>query len=380
MSELSRRQSLGLLSATSACALSGVSFAKGIAKRKFIFVMLRGAMDGLSALIPDDPEIDALRGAILPSAETRLTLGNGFRLHPSFTSLKTLYASGDAAFIHAAATSYRDRSHFEAQDALETLSAVGAKEGWLNRALQLHGGTGLAVGHIVPLALTGRAPTSNWSPPIFKSASDAVIERLSDMYKEDALFAATLAAAQSNEGMSVDISKRDARRFSREYTTALSSIGRFMQAKGGPGIGMIALDGWDTHAGQNNQLTRKFTALDEGLAALKTALGASWDKSCVVVCSEFGRTAAANGTKGTDHGTGGLTMLLGGAVKGGKIYGDWPGVKAAELYEGRDLFPANDIAAILKGILRDHLGLDRRMLENNIFPNSEHAFEGLIKV
>lgn len=172
--------------------------------------------------------------------------------------------------------------------------------------------------------------------------------------------------------------KRDSRRFSREYTIALSAIGKLMSADAGLGIGMVALDSWDTHANQKNELTRKFTALDEGLAALKISLGKEWKKTCIVVCSEFGRTVAANGSKGTDHGTGGLTMVLGGAVKGGTVQGDWPGVKPSALYEERDLFPANDISAILKGVMRDHLGLDRKKLDTHIFPNSARAFNGLI--
>ena len=378
MQEFSRRQSLGLLAGLSFSSVSGMSFAQGVTDRKFIFVILRGAMDGLSALIPDDTDIEALRGSILPAMETRLNLDNGFRLHPSFKGLRGLYKNGDAAFIHAASTPYRDRSHFEAQDALETLGQPGVKDGWLNRALQLHGGTGLAVGHAIPLALKGAAPATNWSPPIFKTASDDLLSRLSDLYKEDAIFAASLAAAQDTESMSMDVSKRDARRFSREYTMALSSIGNLMNAENGPNIGVVALDGWDTHANQANELTRKFTALDEGLAALKMSLGESWAKSCIVVSSEFGRTAAANGTKGTDHGTGGLTMLLGGAVKGGKIHGDWPGLNPSVLYEGRDLFPANDVTSILKGVLRDHLGLDSAKLNNAVFPRSERAFDDLI--
>lgn len=374
----SRRQSLGLLAGLSLSTVSNLSFAQGVKDRKFIFVILRGGMDGLSALIPDDKEMNGLRGGILPTIDTRLNLGNRFRLHPSFSGLYNLYKDGHASFIHASATPYRNRSHFEAQDTLETLGAPGAKDGWLNRALRLHGGTGLAVGRAVPLALKGSAPATNWSPPLFETASNDLLNRLSDLYAGDPLFAASLALAQDNQGMSMELNKRDARRFSREYTIALSSIGSLMSREAGPGIGMVALDGWDTHAGQNNDLTRKFAALDEGLTALKDTLGLRWQKTCVIVCSEFGRTVAENGTRGTDHGTGGLTILLGGAVKGRAVHGDWPGVKQSDLYENRDLFPANDISAILKGVLRDHLGLDRKILDTRVFPKSGRAFDGLI--
>ena len=378
MTVFSRRHSLGFLAAAPFLSLPKISFAQGTTDRKFIFVILRGGMDGLAALIPDDKDIEGLRGSILPAPETRLNLGNGFRLHPSFTGLNKLYSAGDAAFIHAAATPYRDRSHFEGQDALETLGRSGAKDGWLNRALKAEGGSGLAVGRALPLAMKGTAPVTNWSPPIFKTPSEDLMGRLSDLYAGDDLLAASLAAAKDTSAMEMDLSRREARRFTKEYTIALSSLGRLMSEENGQGIGMVALDGWDTHDGQANDLKRNFAALDEALIALKTSLGPTWKKSCVVVCSEFGRTAAANGTKGTDHGTGGLTMLLGGAVKGGKLYGDWPGVKKSALYEDRDLYPANDIAAILKGVMRDHLGISRTTLDTNIFPNSGRAFEGLI--
>ena len=116
MSDFSRRQTLGLLAGASFMAAPKLSFAQGIEGRKFIFVILRGAMDGLAALIPDDKEIEGLRGSILPAPTERLSLGNGFALHPSFTQLKALYAQGDAAFIHASASAYRQRSHFEGQD------------------------------------------------------------------------------------------------------------------------------------------------------------------------------------------------------------------------------------------------------------------------
>ena len=378
MTFFTRRESLGLVAGASLLALPQISFAQGTPDRKFIFVLLRGGMDGLAALIPDDKDIKRLRGHILPPPETRLDLGNGFRLHPSFSGLKTLYSQGDAAFIHAAATPYRDRSHFEGQDALETLGQPGAKDGWLNRALQAQGQTGLAVGRAVPLAMKGTAPVKNWSPPIFESASDDLIMRLSDLYEGDPLLSASLAAAKETQTMSMELSRRDARRFTKEYTIALSTIGRLMSEDSGPGIGMVALDGWDTHDKQENKLTDNFAALDEALIALKNSLGPHWERSCIVVCSEFGRTAAANGTRGTDHGTGGLMMMLGGAVKGGKLHGDWPGVKKSALYEKRDLYPANDIAAVLKGVMRDHLGVSRSALDTSIFPNSGRAMDRLI--
>lgn len=379
MTILSRRQSLYLGGGFLASSVSGLSFAKGVDSRKFIFVMLRGAMDGLSALIPDDERLDALRGDILPAKNERLDLGNGFRLHPKLEAVQKFYNSGEAAFIPACATSHRERSHFEAQDKLETLGQAGAKDGWLNRALQVSDKGGLFVGRAVPLAFKGEAPVTNWSPPMFDTPPDQLLDRLSNLYQGDPLFSMSLEKARNAEGFDMETAKRESRRFSREYTIALSSLGKMMSVENGPGIGMVALDGWDTHAGQANDLNRKFAALNEGLASLKSSLGQSWNQSCIVVCSEFGRTVAANGTKGTDHGTAGLMMLLGGAVKGGEIHGDWPGLKKADLFEGRDLFPAHNVSDVLKSVLRDHLGLDKRALDKEVFPNSGQGFDGLIR-
>lgn len=380
MAVMSRRQSLALLSSLSLFSMANFSLAQASDDRKFIFVFLRGAMDGLSALIPDDSELENLRGTILPEKSSRLDLQNGFRLHPSFAGINKLYAKGDAAFVHASATSYRNRSHFEAQDFLEILGRPGAKDGWLNRVLHTDDRQGIAVGRAVPLAMKGAAPALNWSPPLFDTISDDLIGRLSSLYEDDSTFSTPLETAVSGRSeLSMETSRRNARRFTREYTATLSAIGSLMSAENSPSIGMVSLGGWDTHANQKTDLKRKFKALDNGLIELKKSLGSHWKKTCIVVCSEFGRTVSANGSKGTDHGTGGLTMILGGAVNGGAVHGEWPGIKTANLHEGRDLFPANDISAILKGIMLDHLDISRKDLETNIFPNSGKAFSGLIQ-
>jgi len=379
MRPYSRRTVLGFVGAAAASSALAPVFARGVEDRKFVFIILRGGLDGLAALIPDDREVDALRGAILPDAASRLDLGNGFRLHPSLSALKTLYDKGEAAFVHAAASGYRGRSHLDRQDALETLSAPGAREGWLNRALAAAGGEGLAIGHSLPLALKGPAPATNWSPPVFAAASDDLLDRLADLYADDPVLAGPLAMARAAPAPDVSMGGRRAGGPGAAYAGALGAMGRLMAADGGPGVGMASLDGWDTHAGQPAALSLRLAALDRALAGLKDALQDQWAKTAVVFCSEFGRTAAANGTKGTDHGTGGLVMLAGGAVRGGRVLGDWPGLETAALYEGRDLAPANDVAGVLKGVMRDHLGVDRRALDNAVFPGSGRALDGLIR-
>ncbi len=374
--KFSRRTALGLLAAAT---VNQPSFATGVADKPFIFILLRGGMDGLSALIPQDKETVDLRQKLIPEHSELLDLKNGFSLHPSFKSVNNFYKAGDASFIHACSTSYRSRSHFDAQDFLEVLGSGQVHDGWLNRALKALGGNGLALARSIPLALQGETRVANWSPPLFDEVSPDLLDRLSNLYVNDTELTRSLESAQDSKVEGMSINRRSSRKFTLEYPIALEALGRIMSAKDGPGVGMVALNGWDTHLNQLGQLGRKFQQLDAGLLALRQQLGDKWDKTCIVVCSEFGRTAAINGTRGTDHGTGGLMMLLGGAVAGGRIKGEWPGLKKKALYEGRDLAPANDVTAVLKGVLRDHLGFDRATLDRSIFPNSSRAFDGLIQ-
>jgi uncharacterized protein (DUF1501 family) len=377
MSALSRRTLLTLLAAAGSASLVPPAFAQGVSDRRFIFVILRGAMDGLAALIPDDRETEGLRGAILPAESAQLDLGNGFRLHPALTDLHALYGASEAAFVHAVASPYRDRSHFDGQDVLETMGPAGTRDGWLNRALQAGGMDGLAVGYALPLALKGDGRATNWSPPVFDAAPADTLERLADLYAGDPVFAAPLAMARSlpEQGMSANLSRGGP---VAQYRQALSAIGELMAPDGAPGVGMVSLDGWDTHANQPGVLQTRLQGLNQGVVALKDALGDRWASTCVVMCSEFGRTAAANGTRGTDHGTGGLAILAGGAVAGGRMHGDWPGLAPGALHEGRDLAPANDLAGLLKGVLRDHLGLDRARLDSLVLPGGARPMDDLI--
>lgn len=378
MTKLSRRTLMALLGATSVSGTSLPAFGQGTTDRKFIFVFLRGAMDGLDALAPDDGSLTALRPGISSISAPRLRLGNGFSLHPAFVGLKSLYDQGEAAFVHAAAPPYRVRSHFDAQDLFETLGQTDVRDGWLNRVVQVVGGQGLAVGPSLPLALLGTGPAFNWSPPVFESAPADLLEQISLLYAEDPLFSDALEAAR-NGTMATDAMGTSAMRFARDYTAMMALTGQLMRQPGGPGVCMLSIDGWDTHASQKRRLQNQFEALDAALVSLKTEMGPSWSNTTVLMCSEFGRTVRENGTGGTDHGTGGLVILAGGAVAGGKIYGDWPGLSTRQLFEDRDLAPANQITSVLKGVLRDHMGLDRNTLEDRIFPDTLRPMDGLIR-
>lgn len=379
MTVISRRTALGLLGSAAVMAQGQPVWAQGVEGRKFIFIFLRGAMDGLAALIPHDPLLEALRPGLMPDRGLLHDLGNGFGLHPALPFLKGLYDQKDAAFIHAAAAPYRNRSHFDAQDLFETMGRKETRDGWLNRIVRATGGEGLAVGRSLPLALQGDGRAFNWSPPVFGAAPEAVLDRLATLYEDDTLFLESLVTAR-NGLMSVgdEMTGRSVRRFGRNYRAILELTGRLMREPGGPGIGMVSLGGWDSHAGQARDLQNRFESLDLALAALKTELGPEWSNTCVVMCSEFGRTVAENGTSGTDHGTGGLVFLLGGAVAGGKVHGDWPGLSGPSLYENRDLAPANDITGILKGVFRDHMGIDRSVLDADVFPDATRPWDHLI--
>ncbi len=378
MTGFTRRTALALIGAAATGPALGVAHAAGAGARKFVFGVMRGGLDGLAALVPDDREMEMLRPSILPAPGERLDLGNGFRLHPSLAGLHGLYRSGEAAFVHAAATPYRARSHFDGQDVLETLGPAGTRDGWLNRAVAEAGGSGLAVGYAVPLALKGTAPATNWSPPVFAEASDDLLDRLSDLYTDDPVFAAPLAMARATPAAMDDMDRLKPRGGPEgQFRAAGEALGRLMATEDGPAIGMISFDGWDTHANQPGALTNRLAALDGSLEALKAALGAHWADTVVVLASEFGRTAAENGTRGTDHGTGGLVILAGGAVKGGRVHGDWPGLAPSALRERRDLAPANDLTGVLKGVLRDHLGLDRQVLDTRVLPGPARPLDGL---
>lgn len=377
MTEFTRRSALGLLGGLSLAGASQPAFAQGVEGRKLIFVFLRGAMDGLSAVIPDDSSLASIRPNILPEFSARHDLGNGFRLHPSLAGLKTLYDQKEAAFVHAAAPPYRNRSHFDAQDLFETMGRTDARDGWLNRVVQLTGGRGVAVGHSLPLAMQGAGDVFNWSPPVFGAAPEPILDRLAALYEPDAQFSQALMTARSGM-MSAAGMTGSARRFGRNYSTVMKLTGQLMAQDGGPGIAMVSLNGWDSHAGQIRDLENRFNSFDQSIDVLRQTLGKQWKNTCVVLCSEFGRTVAENGTRGTDHGTGGLVMLLGGAVAGGKVHGDWPGVRSNDLFEGRDLAPANQMTGILKGLLRDQLGIDRQQLTQSVFPDQTRPMDGLI--
>lgn len=383
MLSLTRRNALvGAGALTLATAAGSAAFATAPGERKFVLVILRGALDGLAACAPvSDPHYRAARAGLALTPDQVLALSDGMGLHPRLAYLHRQWSAGKLAVMHAAASPYRERSHFDGQDVLESGGAAvfGVNDGWLNRALQLlpaeAASAGVGIGATVPLVLRGSAQATNWAPSIAPSANQDTLMRLTDLYAGDALLGPALAQAIETATIAGDADMSGMRGGGRvgpgAYRTLTEAAARLMAAPGGPVAGVVSLDGWDTHAGQgagDGALALRLGALDTALAALETGLGAHWEKTVVIVASEFGRTVAENGTRGTDHGTGGVAFVFGGAVRGGRFVGDWPGLAPGALYEGRDLAPANDVRGLFAGALRDHWGLDRAALSSRVFP------------
>lgn len=374
--EISRRRFLGTAGALTSLALwpgPGLAAESGA---RMLVVLLRGGLDGLHALVPRaDPAHARLRGAITP--EATLPLDADFALHPALGFAYGLFRQGQLLPVVAIAPPYRERSHFEAQDCVENGSAQpGAlATGWMNRCVAaMPGQRGLAISTVMPLIMRGPGNAGSWSPPLPETVNPVLLQRLQSLYPADAQLAAAFASAVDNQDM---VAQRGGGGRLVQATTAAA---RFMGAADGPRIGFIEDSGWDTHSNQAGVLARKLAELDAGLRAFHQHSGPAWKHSVVVVVSEFGRTAAVNGTGGTDHGTGGLALLAGGAVRGGKVAGDWPGLGPAELNQGRDLRTTTDMRALFKAVLAGHLGLREASLETDVFPGSRgvKAMPGLL--
>jgi uncharacterized protein (DUF1501 family) len=374
-------------------------------------IILRGALDGLAAVAPvGDPDWVKLRGdraLVLDGKTPALPLDSFFALNPAMPNLYRMFKFNEAAVVHAAATPYRERSHFDGQDVLESgLPNPGrADSGWLNRAL---GGLqaearvrsdrrAFAVGPVTPLVVRGPTPVLSWTPTRIQPASEDTMARLLDLYHHtdvelarvlegrrdlsilaragDAATKAPTEGRATPQGFPAQV-----RAF---FADAAGTAAKFLAREDGPRIGALAFNGWDTHVDEgadSGRLATLLGALDGAIEAVRVAMGPVWSETVVTVITEFGRTARINGTNGTDHGTGTIALLAGGAVKGGRVIADWPGLKNAQLHEGRDLAATTDLRAVLKGLLKDHLRVTDQALAGNVFPGSGDvkAMAGLV--
>ena len=394
---LSRRfflKSAALLGCSAAAHpfMSSVTLASAPWEERLVVIILRGAMDGLDVLQPlGDPTYASLRpdfGAGL--AGGAIDLDGFYALHPSLSGLMPMWQAGELGFVHAVSTPYRDkRSHFDGQDLLEAgtgfdLGVSSIRDGWLNRLLQVVPGvvgeTAFAIGHDEMKILQGDARYTVWSPTTSLTLSAQSRLLLEAIYHDDPLFRdAGTAAMDLAEQLASPAEQMMADETDAEVMQAVKAV----DAKGKPDplaafaasrlnldtrIAAFSLSGWDTHRDQPKALLRSLTGLQSALLTLKSGLGDNWRKTTVLAMTEFGRTARQNGSKGTDHGTGGAMLLAGGAVRGGKVYGKWPGLTEANLYDRRDLMPTSDVRAHAAWAMHRMFGLDRKVLEGSIFP------------
>lgn len=404
MPAMKRREFLtaGALATGGALITSRLALARTVAtavnarRPRFVLVILRGALDGLAAVPPyGDRDYGHLRGefALRAAGEPKgaLPLDGFFGLHPSLGFLGQTYAARELIVFHAVASPYRERSHFDGQDVLEngTTLAHAAQSGWLNRALAAVPGersrdAAVALGQNVPLVMRGPAEVTSWSPSKLTGLDDDTLARITDLYARDPLLSVRLAdalmadrvATEQQGAMAQDMAAAPNMTPGGAYAETVRAAAGFLRQQDGPQVAVFDTTGWDTHAnegGAEGQLTGRLAALDKGLATLKGELGPVWKDTAVLLVTEFGRTAAINGTRGTDHGTATVAFLAGGAVAGGRVIADWPGLSSRALYQGRDLMPTLDLRCVLKGVLDEHLGIPERSLEATVFPQSERA-------
>jgi uncharacterized protein (DUF1501 family) len=367
--------------------------AAGSRDSRFLLVVLRGALDGLSAVPPiGDPGYAGLREGIAlakDGPEAALPLDGFFYLHPAMPNLARLYASGQASIVHASATGYRERSHFDGQDVLESgQGGPGRTEsGWLNRLIaSLPAGEtvsrrgALGIGVVPPLVVRGSAPVLGWAPPRMARAGADLVQRLGDLYGERdpalalvlkrAIDTELIASRQGIEGQPRGGGGPDSAEGMRRIAEGAA---RLVGAEDGPRIAALAFEGWDTHAnegGAKGRLATLLGGLDGALAIFENGLKPVWKDTVVMVVTEFGRTARVNGTVGTDHGTGTVAFLVGGAVNGRRMIADWPGLRPEQLHEQRDLKPTTDIRAVAKGVVADLFGLSGPVLAEKVFPGT----------
>ncbi|MFS1430802.1 DUF1501 domain-containing protein [Vibrio splendidus] len=372
---INRRQFMGIAAAVGVSAmLPFPSFAKTGSNNIFIWVSLRGAMDGLNVVVPHaDPDYSNLRPNIGLKPEQLVKLDDFFGLHPSLKQCHQWYESNELSFVHACSTAYRERSHFDGQKILENgTSDPFNTVGWINRLLTLSSEKydGIAIDSGLPLIMQGESTVASWYPNRLKTR-DKQTELLEELFQSDQMLSSNFESVMKIDQLVGD------QGVGKQFKSLMGKTGDILSADNGPNIAALELGGWDTHANQGNvngRLSNQLKTLDVGLAALKASLGDRWQKTVIIAASEFGRTAKENGTKGTDHGTGNVMFVAGGTMPslkgaGGKVIANWPGLSQSQLYEGRDLNPTIDMRSVIKGVLNRHLSIEVKQL-NAIFPDS----------
>lgn len=383
---LTRRSALLGLAASFTLGRASLALAAAPTDKRFVVVLLRGALDGMAAVQPyGDPALAELRpNLILPDPGSEgglLDLGGFYGMHPSLSGMHDLYKSGELLPVHAVVGPSRVRSHFEAQDYLEFGVGHSLTSGWLNRVAGLIPAGGgesdaaLAVGTSVPLLLRGPAPVGTWLPQGLGKPAPDFYARVAAMHAADHVTGPAIREGLKERGFAdatlagTDVAKAPNR---GAFPALCAAAGRMLAAGDGPRLAALEIGGWDTHVAQKPRLAGPLKQLSDGMVQLKAALGPAWAETVVLVVTEFGRTARVNGTNGTDHGTATIAFALGGRIAGGKVRADWPGLGPGRLFEDRDLQPTTDVRALAKGLLAAQYGLDAQALLT-VFPESAGA-------
>ena len=379
-----RRQMLGLSAAGAAWASLRLTHAAApgpAAPQRLVFFILRGGMDGLAAVpATGDPDFERARGPLAQFESPPLPLDATFSLHPALPGLHALYRAGDALVLHAVGLPYQQRSHFDAQQVLESGGSRPHEldDGWLGRALAAGARRGVALATAVPLVLRGAPAVDSWAPSVLPDPPDDLLQRLAALYAADAELGPALARAQalrSEPGLAGD-AMAGGRGGGQGIGLSLARrAAELLALPQGPTVAVLELGGWDTHTNQsvaNGPWIRQLRQLDAMLGALHQGLlpSGTWRHTVIVVATEFGRQVAANGTQGTDHGSGGAAFVLGGAVRGARVLADWPGLAERQLHERRDLRTTLDLRSALRTVLHQHLQLPRAALDSTILPGS----------
>ncbi len=349
-----------------------MAWARAETDKRFVFIIQRGAADGLGTVAPvGDPAFANARGALAADFDGVAKLDALFALHPSLVTVGGLFKQEQALFAHAIASPYRDRSHFDGQNVLETggAGAYRVKDGWMNRMLGVipsGEAKAIAVAATVPMALRGSREVASYAPSALPDASDDLLQRVTMLYEGDSQLHSLWSEAMSTRKLTSDLAGDNSRNAAATGTLAA----KLLAAPDGARIAMIETGGWDTHAQQRGRLGAQLKGLDAMIGALQAGLGPLWADTMVLVATEFGRTVAVNGTGGTDHGTASSAMLMGGGVKGGRVIADWPGLGASALYEDRDLKPTMQLDAFIGGAVAGHFGVDPKRTMMTLFPNT----------
>ena len=359
-----------------------LGLAAGNSEQRFVLILLRGGMDGLTAVPAlGDPAFAEARGPLGVFAGAPLKLDSTFALHPLLPQMHAMYGRGELTVLHATGLPYRERSHFDAQQLLESggTKPYELSTGWLARALAASAGRvkGVALETAVPLVLRGPAEVDSWAPSALPEPGADLVARIESMYRADPALAQALARARGlrdQAGMAANPMAQPSASGVRGPVVALArKAAEFLQR--GSQVAVMEINGWDSHTNQtlpNGAASSNLRTLDAALAALREGLlpGGAWGQTVVLVATEFGREVAMNGNQGTDHGSGGAAFVLGGAVRGGRVLADWPGLARKDRFEGRDLRITTDLRGAMRGLLADHLRISRSALDATVLPGS----------